>query len=165
MAHAPRQRRHWQMQQDAMYTQFGLSAGHGQTITLSTTMDKIPSLTPNISPAAVIAVGAIGLPGIVSSPVELLNLRAVWNTAISRVMILSLAMVCAALPITLGMEWLNAKKIASARKADRSLTHAGNDTELTATKDTREVERNLNNLESGSKDTHAKVTEGITTNS
>lgn len=128
-----------------------ISIAAGQTITLGTIMDKVPFLTPDISPAAVIAVGAIGLPGIASSPNELVNLRIIWNTAISRVMIFSLAMVCAALPVTIGMEWLNAKKIASARKADQDPAHAQDDTDLNAAKDKGEIGTSLNDLERGFK--------------
>jgi hypothetical protein len=96
-----------------------VSIAVGQTITISTILESVPKELPAISPAAVIAAGAIHLPDIAPSPGTLAILRSIWNTGISRAMIFSLAMVCAALPLTLGMEWLNAKKIARERGRER----------------------------------------------
>ena len=63
------------------------------------------------------AAGAVNLPAIAPSPAALAALRSLWNLAIQRTMIFSFAAVALAVPFTLGMEWLNAKKVSEARKA------------------------------------------------
>ena len=71
-----------------------------------------------MSPAEVITAGAVGLPHIAPSLSVLKTLRSIWNTAISRAMFFSLGMVCAAVPLTLGMEFLNSKTIANTREKE-----------------------------------------------
>ena len=92
----------------------------GQTITISTLVDEVPKLLPQLPVGAVIAAGAANLPAVAPTPELLSILRTIWNTAIVRTMILSTALVGAAVPFTLGMEWLNAKKIAQEREARAS---------------------------------------------
>lgn len=73
-------------------------------------------MAPELDPSVVIAAGALNLQTVSSSPAVVAFLRSIWNTAISRTMIFSLAMLCGAIPFTLAMEWLNAKRIAEERK-------------------------------------------------
>ena len=63
-----------------------------------------------MDPATVITAGATNIGQLSQSMVVLSSLREIWNLAISRTMILSLAMVCAAVPCSAAMQWLNAKK-------------------------------------------------------
>ena len=88
----------------------------GQTITVNTLYKALPEQLPNLSIAAVIAAGAANVPAVASTPHVLEILRQIWNTAISRTLLFSLATVCAAVPFTVGMEWLNAKEVAKSRK-------------------------------------------------
>lgn len=111
-----------------------VSIAAGQTITLSTILDDLPHVLPGLSSAAVIAAGATGLPAVAPSLIALNSLRSIWNTAISRAMIFSLAMACMALPFTLGMEWLNAKRATTTSEdvANRpSLVDTGDQLEMT----------------------------------
>ncbi|KAF2837772.1 MFS general substrate transporter [Patellaria atrata CBS 101060] len=90
----------------------------GQTITITTILDEVPKMIPGLSPHDVIAAGSAYLDLVASSEEILHVLRSIWSIAISRTMILSVALVGAAVPFTLGMEWLNAKKISEARKRE-----------------------------------------------
>ena len=95
-----------------IYCSSATSIAAGQTITLSSILESVPHLAPEVSPAEVINAGPVGLPHEAPSLVVLKILRSIWNTAISRAMFFSLAMACAAVPLTLGMEFLNSKTIA-----------------------------------------------------
>ena len=88
----------------------------GQTITVNTILSEISKYDLDVSGQAVVSAGALNLARVAKSPTDLSILRLVWNTAVSRTMILSVALVAASIPFTLGMEWLNAKKVAEARK-------------------------------------------------
>lgn len=93
----------------------------GQNITISTIMDLVPELLPSsISSAAVITAGATNLRAIASDPNDLDQLREIWNTAITRAMIMSAAVVGASVPFTMRMEWLNAVKVSQEKtKAEK----------------------------------------------
>ena len=91
----------------------------GQTITISTVLNQVPSQIPNLHPDSVLKAGAAGLSQLVSSPTESDSLSRIWNTAISRAMILSVAFLASSVPFTLGMEWLNVKDVTKERKASR----------------------------------------------
>ncbi|OTA91517.1 hypothetical protein M434DRAFT_342951 [Hypoxylon sp. CO27-5] len=93
----------------------------GQTILLSTILDLVPKRLPNIPAELVMSVGAANLSALASTPEDLRILREIWNTAITRTMILGTATVGAAVPFTLGMEWLNAVKVAEERKKESEL--------------------------------------------
>lgn len=82
----------------------------GQTITLTTILSEVPIRLPSLPPQRVITAGALGLEKIASTPYILSQLRDIWDLAITRAMILSLAAICAAVPFSLGMEWLNSRK-------------------------------------------------------
>ncbi|KAL9122059.1 MAG: hypothetical protein Q9187_001384 [Circinaria calcarea] len=88
----------------------------GQTITISTIVKEVPKQLPAMSVVTVLAAGAANLSEFATSAAALNTLRLIWNTAVNRTLLLSLATVCAAIPFTLGMEWLNAKAIAKSRK-------------------------------------------------
>lgn len=90
----------------------------GQTITVTTIVNEVPQTVPSLQSSAVISAGASNLIAISSSPDILSLLRMIWNTAIARTMILSVSLVGCSIPFTLGMEWLNAKKIANDRKKE-----------------------------------------------
>lgn len=88
----------------------------GQAITISTIIDEVPKQIPGLSSKDVLTAGAANLPALVKSSSALAILRSIWNSAVSRTMILSVALVAASVPFTLGMEWLNAKKVAASRE-------------------------------------------------
>jgi hypothetical protein len=60
--------------------------------------------------------GAANLPALAPTPKALELLLLIWNTGITRTMILPVALVAVAVPFTFAMEWLNAKMVALARK-------------------------------------------------
>ncbi|CAH0038141.1 unnamed protein product [Clonostachys solani] len=88
----------------------------GQTVIITTILDLVPKRLPGIPAEWVVAVGAANLGTLAQSQDQLLALQEIWNVAIRRTMILSTAVVGAAVPFTLGMEWLNALKVAEERK-------------------------------------------------
>ena len=88
----------------------------GQTITVSTIIHEVSKQVPGISSGVVLNAGATNLAVSSNSPDALASLRLIWNTAVSRTMILSVSFVAASVPFTLGMEWLNARKVAEMRK-------------------------------------------------
>lgn len=87
-----------------------------QTITISTIIAEVPKQIPGLSGHAVVKAGAANFSALANSPEALAMQRSIWNTALSRIMILSVASVAASVPFTLGMEWLNAKKVSESRK-------------------------------------------------
>lgn len=87
----------------------------GQAITISTITDHVGQQLPNLSPPVVITAGAASLQHITEDPKALGILRSIWNLAVSRTLLLSLAAVCATVPFTIGMQWLNAKRVSDAR--------------------------------------------------
>ena len=97
----------------------------GQTITLNTIVQALPEALPDVNPASIIAAGATNLPEISQSTAILDVLRGIWNLAISRTMIVSLAGVCAAVPFTVAMEWLNAKKVAASKRRVNETSRQG----------------------------------------
>lgn len=88
----------------------------GQTITINTIIHEVPRQIPGLSADMVIAAGAAKLGDLGISTEALLCLRSIWNTAVSRTMILSVALVAVSILFTLGMEWTNAKQVAEARR-------------------------------------------------
>ena len=66
----------------------------------------------------IVAAGPTDLSELKFSLKDLDVLRSIWNTAVIRTMFLAVAMASMAVPCTLGIEWLNAKKVAVERKAD-----------------------------------------------
>lgn len=99
-------------------TQLGgaLSISTGQTITLWTLLELVPERLPDVSVEKVIDAGGTGLTTLDISLTDLAVLRDIWNTGISRTMMLATAVVGAAVPFSLGMQWLNANKVAAARR-------------------------------------------------
>ncbi|KAK8093355.1 hypothetical protein PG997_000040 [Apiospora hydei] len=59
---------------------------------------------------------AANLPTLAQTPKQLVVLQDIWNSAVVRTIIMTTAVVGAAVPFTLGMEWLNAVKVAEKRK-------------------------------------------------
>jgi len=113
----------------------------GQTIILSTIVQNLQGQIPGLSSQQVLTAGAANLPALAPTPEALDILRLIWNTGISRTMILSVALVAAAVPFTLAMEWLNAKKVALARESAEEGQHAEEEDmiETVATKGARDL--------------------------
>ncbi|KAK7949384.1 efflux pump antibiotic resistance protein [Apiospora aurea] len=88
----------------------------GQTVIITTILDLDPQRLPGLPAGAVLAAGAANLPTLAQSPEQLVVLQDIWNSAIVRTIIMTTAVVGAAVPFTLGMEWLNAVKVAEKRK-------------------------------------------------
>ncbi|RYP77925.1 hypothetical protein DL769_003298 [Monosporascus sp. CRB-8-3] len=88
----------------------------GQTITITTLLKLLPQRLPDLSPQTVITMGAANLPRIASTPEALTILREIWNSAVTRAMILGAAVMGATIPFTMGMEWLNSVRVAEERK-------------------------------------------------
>ncbi|KAL8837431.1 MAG: hypothetical protein Q9170_002515 [Blastenia crenularia] len=101
-----------------LFYQLGAAIGiaMGQTITLNTIQSEVPKRVPGIAASAILTAGAANLKGLTDSPHVLSELRMVWCKAIDRIMLLSVSLVAASVPFTLGMEWINAKKVAQSRK-------------------------------------------------
>jgi hypothetical protein len=93
----------------------------GQTITITTIIDLVSKSTelPGLSGDIINKAGAAGLRSLSLSPSQLAVLVGIWNEATKRTMIFSVSLVAASLPFTLGMEWLNARKVAAAKDAER----------------------------------------------
>ncbi|KAL8935735.1 MAG: hypothetical protein Q9216_005288 [Gyalolechia sp. 2 TL-2023] len=88
----------------------------GQTITIGTIRHELPKHVPDLPAGAILTAGAANLSQLTNSPDVLDSLRLIWSKAIDRTMLLSVSFVAASVPFTLGMEWINAKKVAQARK-------------------------------------------------
>lgn len=96
----------------------------GQTVTLSTIKNAARREFPESMASTIVAADPTRLSEAAMAPNDLDMMRSIWNTAVVRTMFLALAMACMAIPCTLCMEWLNAKKVADERKArlnDRGL--------------------------------------------
>ncbi|KAI1074868.1 MFS general substrate transporter [Whalleya microplaca] len=93
-----------------------VSISVGQTITITSLLALLPQRLPEVSPEMVITLGAANLPKLAPTPEALTVLKEIWNIAVARTMILGATVVGAAVPFTMGMEWLNAVKVAEERK-------------------------------------------------
>lgn len=88
----------------------------GQTVTITSLTSLTRKHLPEVSPQLVVSSGVGNLDAITSGPGELAVLRDIWNSAVTRTMILAVAVVAASVPFTLGMEWLNSIKVAAQRR-------------------------------------------------
>ncbi|RDH35416.1 MFS general substrate transporter [Aspergillus welwitschiae] len=95
-----------------------ISIAMGQTVVLSTLTEKLNGQIPGLTSNDVFEAGAANLKALAPTAADLAFLRDIWNEGISRTMILSVALVAAAVPFTLGMEWLDAKRVARDRQAE-----------------------------------------------
>ncbi|KAJ5738157.1 MFS general substrate transporter [Penicillium malachiteum] len=95
-----------------------ISMAMGQTIVLTTIEKELRGQDLGISSKEIFDAGAADLPSLAKSPAELATLREMWNKGIQRTMMLSVALVAAGVPFALGMEWLNAKKVAQKRQLE-----------------------------------------------
>ena len=89
----------------------------GQTVTLSTIENAARRELPESIASTIIVADPTTLSEAAMAPKDLDIMRSIWNTAVVRTMFLALAMACMAIPCTLCMEWLNARKVADKRKA------------------------------------------------
>ncbi|TPR06112.1 putative integral membrane protein [Aspergillus niger] len=94
-----------------------ISIAMGQTVVLSTLTEKLNGQIPGLTSKDVFEAGAANLKALAPTAADLAFLCDIWNEGISRTMILSVALVAAAVPFTLGMEWLDAKQVARDRQA------------------------------------------------
>lgn len=103
-----------------------LSISLGQTIVLLTLLDLVPKRLPDVSVQAVISAKGADLRSLGLPKEELAILEEIWNMAISRTMILATAVVGAAVPFTLAMEWLNANRVAKEKEEGNGVELQGN---------------------------------------
>lgn len=87
----------------------------GQNLFIAKLQTAVLEYTDAVSPAQVIAVGAVGLTTLASSPAILSALRHAYSDSIPRTFILALAAACIAFPPSLAMEWVNIKHVAKGR--------------------------------------------------
>lgn len=93
----------------------------GQTITVTTIIDlvsKSPQLS-GLSGETINRAGAAGVRLLGLSSSQLTVLVGIWNEATKRTMYLGVAFIAASVPFTLGMEWLNSRKVAAAKDAEQ----------------------------------------------
>ncbi|KAF2122170.1 major facilitator superfamily domain-containing protein [Lophiotrema nucula] len=95
-----------------------------QTILLNTLVDRVAQALPGLTGQAVIAAGAVNLLALAKTAERLRVLRGIWNTAIVRIVYLAIALSAAAIPFTLGMEWLNTKRVAEQRRLDAAVENS-----------------------------------------
>lgn len=103
---------------------YQLGGALGIAIAQNLFLDKlnkmVPLYIPEVTPQMVMAIGATGLTMLASTPEMLLALRKAYAQAIRTTLILALAGACAAFPCAWGMEWLNIRKVAEARRAHKT---------------------------------------------
>lgn len=88
----------------------------GQTIILSTLLDLVPKTLPHVPVESVIKAGGTDLTSLGLADEDLAILRHIWNTAITRTMILATAALGASVLFTLAVERLNVNTVAKERK-------------------------------------------------
>ncbi|KAE8327604.1 major facilitator superfamily domain-containing protein [Aspergillus sergii] len=93
-----------------------LAIAISQTISLNNILREVPRQIPELSPERVMSWGASNLEALAPTADALIELRSIWCTSVSHVMIFALACICASVLFTAGMEWLNAKKVANQRR-------------------------------------------------
>ncbi|KAI0968465.1 MFS general substrate transporter [Xylaria arbuscula] len=87
----------------------------GQNIIITTVLNLVQQRLPGISAEMVLSAGAANLATLANNADELKILRDIWNTGIAHTMILGTSLAGVTLPFTLGMDWLNAKRVAAER--------------------------------------------------
>ncbi|KAF1969288.1 hypothetical protein BU23DRAFT_401572, partial [Bimuria novae-zelandiae CBS 107.79] len=90
----------------------------GQNLFLNKLAQTVPGYTSELSPEVVINAGAAGLVSLAQSPELLLALRRAYAQAIRYTLILPLVAACAAFLPEMGMDWLNIRHVAEARRAN-----------------------------------------------
>ncbi|GAB1210173.1 hypothetical protein APSETT445_008963 [Aspergillus pseudonomiae] len=93
-----------------------LAIAISQTISLNNILREVPRQIPELSPERVMAWGASNLQALAPTADALIELRSIWCTSVSHVMIFALACICASVLFTAGMERLNAKEVANQRR-------------------------------------------------
>jgi hypothetical protein len=87
------------------------------TLLINDLRSSIPKATGDeISPQAMIDVGATGLGLLTQEPQLILKIREAYTVAISHTMILLLVTICVSVPVALGMKWLNIKEVSIERE-------------------------------------------------
>ncbi|KAH9863980.1 hypothetical protein J1614_009913 [Plenodomus biglobosus] len=99
----------------------------GQTIFLNKLISEVARRTTEISPMAVIAAGAQGLPQLTQTQQLLRILRLAYAAAIRQAMIFALIMVGIALLFTFGVENLNVKRMAKERSEKKDVNGGPHD--------------------------------------
>lgn len=96
----------------------------GQIVTLSTIKNAARREFLESMASTIVTADPRRLPEAATAPNDLDIVRSIWNTTVIRTMFLALAMARMAISCTLCIEWLNAKKVITERKAkldDRDL--------------------------------------------
>ncbi|CAI6336752.1 unnamed protein product [Periconia digitata] len=92
-----------------------------QNLFLKMLTEAVPMYAPDVPLQRVINAGAMGLEVLAQTPETLLALREAYAEAIRSTLILALVAACAAFPCAWGMEWLNLRKVAEARRIEKEL--------------------------------------------
>lgn len=90
-----------------------------QNLFLNELVVAIPRHTQAVPPQTVVAVGATGLVQLAASPGILFALRKAHAEAIRKALIVALVGACTGFPFAWAMEWLNIKKVAESRRAEK----------------------------------------------
>ena len=91
----------------------------GNAILIGGLRGEIPKKAATVSPEAVIRNGALNLQSLTNSSSALHGLRESYAIAISHVNIFLVVLICVSVPTSLGMKWLNIKKISQQREKDK----------------------------------------------
>lgn len=92
----------------------------GNALLIGGLKSQVPKYANSVSPEAVIRNGALNLQSLTDSPSVLRGLREAYAIAISRVNIFLVVVICVSVPTSLGMEWLNIKKVSIKREQEKS---------------------------------------------
>jgi len=88
----------------------------GNALLIGGLKSQVPKYAGSVSSEAVIRNGALNLQSLTNSPIALRGLREAYAIAISRVNIFLVVVICVSVPTSLGMQWLNIKKVSIKRE-------------------------------------------------
>jgi hypothetical protein len=91
----------------------------GSALLIGGIRSEVPRVTTAVTPDEVINAGATGLDTLTTSPTVIALLRTAYSIAVSRVMIFLVIIICISVPTSLGMRWLNIKKISVEREEEK----------------------------------------------
>ncbi|KAL8868192.1 MAG: hypothetical protein Q9174_005149 [Haloplaca sp. 1 TL-2023] len=86
---------------------------------------QVPEFALDVASEDVVRNGALNLEHLTRSPSILRGLRQAYAIAISHVCILLVVVVCVSIPVALGMEWLNIKKVSQQREEEKKAAVQG----------------------------------------
>ena len=88
----------------------------GNAILLNALGKNVPKYTDGLKPQTIVDAGPLAITHLTSDPATILGVRLAYTKAIQNIIIFSLAVLCASIPAAAGMQWLNIRKVAEARK-------------------------------------------------